>query len=64
MRQYCLSDVDDLGGALADDMHAQKLQAGGIEDQLQKALIVAQHLSFCQLRVTRDAGLVGNLVAA
>src|SRR5208283_2611847 len=61
--EHRLSDVNDLAGAVADDVHAQQLQAVGIEDELQKSLIVPQHLSFGKLRVTSNAGFVPDLVA-
>src|SRR5271157_4023066 len=61
-RKHCLPDVDDLSGAIADDVHSQQLQACRIEDQLQKSLIVSQHLRFDQFGITGNADLVRDLV--
>src|SRR5207244_5009937 len=43
----------------ADDMNAQKLEALGIEQELQQALLITEHLALGQLGVLGDARLVG-----
>src|SRR2546425_1217879 len=57
--KHRLADVDNLRGARADDMNAQKLEALGIEQELQQALLIAEHLALGQLGVLGDARLVG-----
>src|SRR3989454_804387 len=57
--QHRLADVDNLRGARADDMNAQKLEALGIEQELQQALLITEHLALGQLGVLGDARLVG-----
>src|SRR5580692_2874047 len=56
-----LTDVHDLGGAVADHMHAQDLESVGIEEKFQQTLVISEHLAFGQFGVARQSDFVGNL---
>src|SRR6516164_3178549 len=55
--------MHDFRGAIPDDVYAQQLESRRIEDQFQKALVVAQHLSLGQLGIARNSNFIGDLLA-
>src|SRR6059036_828172 len=58
VREDCLADVDQLGGAVTDDVHAEQLQRDAIEDELQQAFQVTDDLPARNLLVEGAADLV------
>src|SRR5262249_53896446 len=57
-----LSDVDQLGGAGADRMHAEQAMVLTVEQHLEHAAVVPEDLPAGDLAVARDAGLVRHAV--
>src|SRR5881396_2145674 len=55
-----LADVDQLGGAVAEDVDAEQLQGGAVEDELQQPFQIADDLPTRDLLVEGAADLVGN----
>src|SRR3984885_6507182 len=55
-----LADVDDLGCALPENVHAQKLAGMAIKQQLQHAGFIAQHHALGEFVEFRDTHFVGN----
>ncbi len=60
-RQHRLADVDDFRGAVSDHVDAQKLQEYQGRIKSSAAPVIAEHLPFRQLRVTRQSYFVGDL---
>ena len=58
--QHRLTDVYQLTGALADDVHAQQRVRVQVEDQLQQTAGVTADLAARNLPILRLADLVGN----
>src|SRR2546426_11754753 len=58
--QDCLADVDEFGGAVAEDVDAEQLQRGAMEDELQQPFQIADNLPTRDLLVEGPADLVGN----
>ena len=56
-----LADVDQLGGALADDVHAEHLAGVAMEDELEAAGGVAANLAAGDLAVVGHADFVGHV---
>src|SRR3989442_5520227 len=54
----CLADVDQLGGAVTDDVHAEQLQRDAVEGELQQAFQITDNLSARDLLVEGPADLV------
>ena len=59
---HSLSDVQQLAGALADDVHSKDRVRHPMEDQLQPSRRIAANLSTRNLPVVRHANLVRNVL--
>src|SRR6185369_12849836 len=61
-RHDSLSDVKQLAGSLAYDMHAEDLFGFAVEDQLQPPGGVAANLTSCNFAIIRDSHFVRDVV--
>ncbi len=58
-----LADVNQLGGAFADDVHAEDLAGVAVEDELESSGGVAANLASSNFAIVGHADFVGNVFA-
>jgi len=53
-----LADVNDFRRPIANGMHSEQFERIRVEDQLQQALVISQHLAFRQFRIAGQAHFI------
>ncbi len=60
-RHHCLSNVQQFGGALSDDVHSQQMPGLAVKDNLQTSCGIAPDLAARDLAIIGDPNFVGHI---